>query len=70
MLKLLIKSLLDNDDGISDEAYEALLNYLASIDKFDLIEDVNNKVNSANGRYYFPEYEGNQYAFDIDWYIV
>ena len=53
-LKEMIENLLDDDEGISSEAYSSLLNYLATIDEPGLLEDVNNQVESANGRYYFP----------------
>ena len=53
-LKELIENLLDDDEGISSEAYSSLLNYLATIDEPGLLEDINNQVDSADGRYYFP----------------
>jgi hypothetical protein len=59
-LKELIENLLDDDEGISSEAYSSLLNYLATINEPGLIEEVNNQVKSANGRYYFqrgPEWQ-------------
>lgn len=60
MLKLLINNLLDNDDGISSEAYGALLDYLASIGEDELLAEVNNKVKCTDDKYYFalgPEWE-------------
>ena len=54
MLKQLIEKLLNNDEGISVEAYGALLDYIAELGEYDLIADVNNRVMSTNGRYYFP----------------
>ena len=59
-LKELIENLLDDDEGISSEAYSSLLNYLATINEPGLLEEVNNKVQSSNGRYYFsrgPEWQ-------------
>ena len=53
-LKELIENLLDDDEGISSEAYSSLLSYLATINEMDLIEEINNRVKSSNGRYYFP----------------
>ncbi len=54
MLKELINKLLDNADGISSEAYGALLDYLASIGEYDLIAEVNNRVECTDDQYYFP----------------
>jgi len=54
MLKQLIENLLNNDEGISAAAYGSLLDYIAELGEYDLIADVNNRVMSTNGRYYFP----------------
>ena len=54
MLKVFINKLLDDDEGISSEAYAALLDYLADINEFELLEELNNKVDSTDNRYYFP----------------
>ena len=54
MLKNLIASLLDDDEGISSHSYGTLLDYLASIGEHSLIEEVNNMVKSTDDRYYFP----------------
>lgn len=51
-MKKLIQLLLDTEEGISEEAYAALLDYLASIEEFGLLEDINNNVKSCNGRRY------------------
>ena len=59
-LKELIENLLDDDEGISSEAYSSLLSYLASIDEMNLVEDINNRVQTTNGRYYFPKKEERQ----------
>ncbi len=53
MLKQLIENLLNNDEGISAEAYGCLLDYIAEQGDYDLIAEVNNRVMSTNGRYYF-----------------
>tara|TARA_A100001391_G_C4835320_1_gene215352 strand:- start:75 stop:296 length:222 start_codon:yes stop_codon:yes gene_type:complete len=53
-LKELIENLLDDDEGISSEAYSSLLSYLATINEMNLLEEINNRVKTANGRYYFP----------------
>ena len=52
MLKQLIENLLNDDEGISSEAYSSLLEYLNELGETDLLEDVNNRVRSCNGRYY------------------
>ena len=54
LLKELIRTILDDDEGISSEAYSSLLAYLSSINEAALLEEINNSVESANGRYYFP----------------
>ena len=53
MLKQLIETLLNDDDGISTEAYSALLELLNGLGETKLLEEVNNRVKSSNGRYYF-----------------
>ena len=54
MLKQLIENLLNDDEGISAEAYGSLLDYIAEQGEYDLIAEVNNRVSYAeNGRYYF-----------------
>ena len=53
MLKQLIENLLNDDEGISAEAYGSLLDYIAELGEYDLIAEVNNRVSYAeNGRYY------------------
>ena len=54
MLKQLIENILYDDEGISDEAYGSLLDYLAELEEYELIAYVNNRVMSTNGRYFFP----------------
>jgi len=53
-MRELTQLLLDStiSEGISEEAYIALLDYIASIGDFELIEDINNDVKSCNGRRY------------------
>ena len=53
----LIHALLDDEDGISSEAYDALLNWLCchkdgSPELAELITDV---AKAANGRWYIPK---------------
>jgi hypothetical protein len=54
MLKQLIENLLNDDEGISAEAYGSLLDYIAELGEYDLIAEVNDRVSyTENGRYYF-----------------
>ena len=52
MLEQLIEHLLDDDEGISSDAYSSLLEYLDSLGKTELLEALNNRVRACNGRYY------------------
>ena len=52
MLKKLIESLLNDDEGISSDAYALLLEYLNAVGETDLLAEVNNRVKSCNDRYY------------------
>ena len=54
MLEKLIDSLLDDDHGINEDAYSALLTYLASLEEAELLESVNNRTESCDGRFYYP----------------
>ena len=54
MLRVFITKLLDDDEGISSEAYASLLDYLAELGEFELLEELNNKVDATDNRYYFP----------------
>ena len=54
MLRTFIAKLLDDDEGITSEAYAALLDYLADIGEFELLEELNNTVDVTDNRYYFP----------------
>ncbi len=55
MLEQLIEKLLNDEDGISSDAYTMLIEYLTEIDRIDLVRQVSKKANSANGRFYYPE---------------
>ena len=55
MLEQLIEKLLNDEDGISSDAYTKLIEYLTEIDRVDLVRQVSKKANSANGRFYYPE---------------
>lgn len=64
MIRELIENLLDDDEGISSESYSSLLEYLASVNEMSLIEEVNNRVKSSDGRYYFMSIPGEAEADD------
>ncbi len=55
MLGQLIEKLLNDEDGISSDAYTKLIEYLTEIDRVDLVREVTKKAHSSNGRFYFPE---------------
>jgi hypothetical protein len=51
----LIHALLDNDEGISTEAYDALINWLACEVSLQLAEQIQDVVEATDGRWYLPE---------------
>jgi hypothetical protein len=53
----LIHALLDDEDGISDEAYDALLNWLCchKDGSPELAGRITDVAKAANGRWYIPE---------------
>ena len=53
----LIHALLDDDHGISGEAYDALLNWLAchKDGSLQLAERITDVAESTDGRWYIPE---------------
>jgi len=55
MLEQLIEKLLNDDDGISRDAYIALIDYLNQIERKDLVKEITSKTASADGRFFFPE---------------
>lgn len=55
MLEQLIEKLLNDDDGISHDAYIALIDYLNQIKRKDLVKEITSKTVSADGRFFFPE---------------
>ena len=55
MLEQLIEKLLNDDDGISRDAYIALIEYLNQIERVDLVKEITAKSTSADGRFFFPE---------------
>ena len=46
---------LKDDDGISEEAYESLIEYLLSQNEQAIVIEINSKCKTANGRRYIPE---------------
>ena len=54
MLKELVEKLLDDDDGISERAYTALLGYLNELGETELLKDVSYRAEACDGRFYFP----------------
>lgn len=51
-LRLFIFSILDDDEGISEEAYSKLTDYLQSIGEMELLGELASLVKSCNGRRY------------------
>lgn len=52
MLEKLCNALLDDDHGISNDAYWSLIKYLESIDRQDLIDRISEYVKETEGRRY------------------
>jgi hypothetical protein len=50
-LKSLAVRLLDDEEGITEEAYTALLDVLSE----DIAVELNKRVKAAQGRFYLPE---------------
>jgi len=46
---------LKDDDGISEEAYDAIIEHLISINEPNIVIEINSKVKTANGRRYIPD---------------
>ena len=46
---------LKDDDGISEDAYQAIIEYLISINQPDIVIDINSKSKTANGRRYIND---------------
>lgn len=57
MLVNLINKLLNDDDGISEDAYLALTNYLSCENSYTnrVLRSLTKHVKSANGRYYLSQ---------------
>lgn len=56
-LKNLAVRLLDDEEGITEGAYKALLDVLSD----DIAVELNKRVKAAQGRFYLPE------EHDLDW---
>ena len=48
---------LKDDDGISEEAYQSLIEHLIEINQPEIIIELNTKSKTANGRRYINEYQ-------------
>ena len=51
-----IMLLLKDDDGISEDAYQQLIEHLIEINQPEIIIELNSKSRTANGRRYINEY--------------
>ena len=47
---------LQDDDGIPEDAYDAIIEHLISINQPEIVIEINSKCKSANGRRYINEY--------------
>jgi dihydrodipicolinate synthase/N-acetylneuraminate lyase len=47
---------LKDDDGISEEAYQSLIEHLLEINQPEIIIELNTKSRTSNGRRYINEY--------------
>ena len=47
---------LKDDDGISEDAYDAIIEHLIEINQPEIVIEINSKSKSANGRRYINEY--------------
>ncbi len=54
ILEELIKKLLDDDHGINEGAFGELILYLDYLGENELLERINNEVESCDGRFYYP----------------
>ena len=46
---------LKDEEGISEEAYDAIIEHLLAINEPDIVIDINSKCKSANGRRYIND---------------
>tara|TARA_A100001011_G_scaffold154559_1_gene163064 strand:- start:621 stop:809 length:189 start_codon:yes stop_codon:yes gene_type:complete len=54
MIEELVTKLLDDDHGISEEAFGELILYLDHIGENQLLQRITNEVQACEGRFYFP----------------
>ena len=47
---------LKDDDGIPEDAYNAIIEYLIEINQPEIVIEINSKSKTANGRRYINEY--------------
>ena len=47
---------LKDDDGISEEAYDALIEHLIEINQPEIVIEINTQSKAVNGRRYINEY--------------
>ncbi len=50
--RLFVLSILDDDEGISEDSWNRLTDYLQAIGEMELIGELTNLVKSCNGRRY------------------
>lgn len=55
MIEKLVQSLLDDDEGISSEAYTLLISHLTELNRIDLVRHVTRNTVATDGRFYYPE---------------
>ncbi len=46
---------LKDDDGISEDAYQAIIEYLIEINQPEIVIEINSKSKTANGRRYIND---------------
>jgi len=47
---------LKDNDGIPEDAYDAIIEYLIAINQPEIVIEINSKSKTANGRRYINEY--------------
>lgn len=54
-LRTFLMIILDDDEGLTEESWDKLTDYLESINEIELIEELNSLVKSCNGRRYIQQ---------------
>lgn len=54
-LRIFLLSILDDEEGISENSWEILRDYLQAIGEINLIKELTNLVKSCNGRRYIDK---------------